>query len=200
MNKWFKRLLIGLLVTGLLAYLAFTFSPWPKAMLIRAAFNKEADKTNERLARYVTGGLHSFPDESYDLSNKNARLDVYIPDSSYKQGKKLPAIIWIHGGGLISGNKKQVSNYAQILSAKGFTVIAIDYSIAPESNYPKPVKETLDALAYIKLHAGRFCVDTSKLVLAGDSGGSHIAAQVAAIVTDSRYAKLVKLEPTISPS
>jgi len=199
-NRWLKRILIGLLVASVLVYLVFTFSPWPKALIIRAAFNKEADKTNERLARYLTGSLHSFLDESFDDANKNARLDVYIPDSAYKQQKKLPAIIWIHGGGLISGNKKQVSNYAQILAAKGFTVIAIDYSIAPESNYPQPVKESLDALAYIVRHAERFCVDTSTLVLAGDSGGAHVAAQVAAIVTDAQYANLVKLKPKVSPS
>ena len=139
MNAKFVRVLskigIGLVLFILICFVAFKFSPWPSALLIRYAFNSKAVKTNKALENHVPSNLKSIINQQYDLSDKNAFLDVYIPSDAEQ---KLPVIIWIHGGGLISGNKGQVSNYCKILSSKGYVVIAIDYTIAPEGKFPTP--------------------------------------------------------------
>jgi len=198
MKSNFVRILgktgIALLLFILICFVAFKVSPWPSALLIRYAFNSEAVKTNRALENYVPSNIKFIENQQYDLSDKDAFLDVYIP-SDVEQ--KLPVIIWIHGGGLISGNKEHVANYCKILSSKGFVVIAIDYTIAPEGKFPTPLIQTNKALAYIVENADRFQIDTSNIILAGDSGGAFIAAQVANTIYNKNYAEMTKINPGI---
>src|SRR3546814_11442037 len=48
-------------------------------------------------------------------------------------------------------------------------------------------------------HAGDLRVDPERMILAGDSAGAQIAAQVALITTDPAYAAWVGIAPTLSP-
>lgn len=109
----------------------------------------------------------------------------------------MPAIIWTHGGGLISGNKEQVGNYCKMLASQGYIVISIDYSIAPEKKYPTPLLQLNKAIQFISNNSKQFNIDSSSLFLAGDSGGSMISAQVANIITNPEYAKRMNIKPGI---
>src|SRR3546814_5792098 len=48
-------------------------------------------------------------------------------------------------------------------------------------------------------HAGELRLDPDRMILAGDSAGAQIAAQVALITTDPAYAAWVGIAPTLSP-
>lgn len=194
--KVFRKIGIALLLFILICFVAFEVSPWPSALLVRYAFNSEAEKTNEALVKHVPSNIKSIQNQQYDLSDKDAFLDVYIPSVG---NQEQPVILWIHGGGLISGNKEQVSNYCKILSSKGFVVVAMDYTIAPEGKYPTPLIQTNKALSYIDENADRFQIDTSNIILAGDSGGAFIAAQVANTIYNKKYAEMTKVNPGIHP-
>jgi acetyl esterase/lipase len=50
------------------------------------------------------------------------------------------------------------------------------------------VRQVAAALAHLVDHADRLGVDAGRIVLAGDSAGAQIAAQVASLVTDADYA------------
>ena len=200
MNAKFVRVLskigISLVFFFLICFAAFKFSPWPSALLIRYAFNSEAVKTNKALENHVPSNVKSIVNQQYDVSDKNAFLDVYIASDTER---KQPVIIWIHGGGLISGGKEQVANYCKILSSKGYVVVAIDYTIAPEGKFPTPLIQTNKALTYLFKNADRFKIDTSNMILAGDSGGAFIAAQVANTIYNKKYAEITKVNPGIQP-
>lgn len=86
------------------------------------------------------------------------------------------------------------------MASKGYTVVSIDYSIAPGACYPIPLRQTNKALAFLKKHAKRFHIDANHFILAGDSGGAQIAAQTACIISDSAYAKLIGIKPFIARS
>ncbi|MEO8446880.1 MAG: alpha/beta hydrolase [bacterium] len=192
---------IGLVVLIMVIFFAFQISPWPSTMLIRYAFDKEGAKVNEALEKLVPADVTTLKNEQYIPGDKDAMLDVYLPTGVEGSDKKLPVIVWIHGGGLISGSKEHVANYCKILSSKsGCVVAAIDYSVAPEHTYPLPVRQANAALQYIMKNAGRLHADTAKLFLAGDSGGSLIAAQVACIISSEDYSKLVKIPTDIKLS
>lgn len=107
------------------------------------------------------------------------------------------SIIWTHGGGFLSGNKGQIENYAKILASKGYVVFCLDYSIAPEKKYPTPVIEINKALQYISTHHQKYFADKNFIVLAGDSAGSMISAQVANIITNPEYSTIMKIQPGI---
>lgn len=196
---FFIRTLLVLFVIALITVAAFKLSPWPSAMIIRNAFNKGAVSTNNALEKHVTQNITAVLDEVYDANDKDAKLDVYYP-ASVGANDVLPVIVWIHGGGLISGEKAHIRNYCKILASHGYVAVSIDYSVAPEKKYPTPLKQTAAALAYLQQQAKRLHIDTSFFILAGDSGGAHIAAQTANIVYNNSYAKLIGITPTLNPS
>lgn len=203
----YKRLLktlawivgIAAILMGVI-YIAFQVSPWPSALLLRDAFNKDAVNRIADLAKYVPANVSSIPNLQYKINDKDAYLDAYFPSSVAGTKKSLPTIVWVHGGGWISGDKKDVGQYAQILANKGYTTIALNYSIAPEKTYPTPVIQVNEALSYINRNAEELHVDPSNIVLAGDSAGSQIAAQVATLITNPSYAKLTNMTPSLQPS
>jgi len=55
-----------------------------------------------------------------DPKNERQMLDVYAPT----EGKKLPVVIWIHGGGWKAGDKASVQKKPLAFADKGFVFIA----------------------------------------------------------------------------
>src|SRR6476620_12233516 len=174
---------------GAVAVVART-TPWPSALVIRAVFDRGAARSSAALARHVPGDLVEVVDEAYDIASPDGRLDVFRPPRT----EPLPAVVWVHGGAFVSGSKGDVANYLRVLAGRGFTTVGVDYSIAPGSRYPTPVKQVAAALDHLVDHADRLGVDPARIVLAGDSAGAQIAAQVALLVSDTAYAKDVGIE------
>lgn len=172
-------------------------APYPAAMLIRYEFEKQGKKVNDDLEKHVPLGVSEMVDISYDDADRDAQLDLYFPT---KQKKPLPLIVWVHGGAWVSGNKSQNSNYYKILASKGYVVAALDYSIAPEKTYPAPVKQVMTALQFLEKNSTKINFDPSVLFMGGDSAGSHIAAQVANIISNPEYADLMQITPTLDRS
>lgn len=176
---------------------AFTVSPAPVTMCIKRAFDRQGVKTNNALLKHVPAGVTAVMNQQYDPNDKDAFLDVYFPSFIQNTATVKPLIVWIHGGGWISGDKSQVANYCKIIAAKGYTVAAINYSIAPAKKYPTPILQANAALQYLLQNAKRFHADTSHIILAGDSGGSQIAAQVANITIEPSYAVQLDVQPAL---
>ncbi|HXE09929.1 MAG TPA: alpha/beta hydrolase [Verrucomicrobiae bacterium] len=187
-HKRLKRLAIALVVLVIAGWLSFRVSPWPGSLFIRYAFDKGGRKTAQKLEKYVPDGVSSVTNLQYRPGDKDAYLDAYYP-SNTASNQRLPTIVWVHGGAWVSGSKETVANYVKILASHGYTVVAIDYSIAPEKHYPLPVVQTDAALRYVQANAARLHIDPSRFILAGDSAGSQIAAQVATIITNPAYAR-----------
>jgi acetyl esterase len=183
-----------------LGYIAFQTSPWPGALLIRWVFDKEAHSASVALEKHLPAGISAKLNEHYDPSDEDAYLDVFYPSAIEDSDRVLPTIVWIHGGGWLSGSKGQIANYSKILASKSFTVVSVDYSIAPGAIYPTPIRQVNTSLSYLERNARRLHIDSSQFVLAGDSGGAHIAAQVANIITAPSYAKALGLMPAIKRS
>ncbi len=109
----------------------------------------------------------------------------------------MPTIIWVHGGAFTAGSKDDIAGYLKVLAAKNFTVVGVKYSLAPARKYPTPVLQVNNALTYLNKNAADLHVDASKLFLAGDSAGAHIAAQLAIVISNAPYAKQMGVTPSI---
>lgn len=154
---------------------------------------------NKALGQFVPENIETISNLQYDANDKDAFLDAFFHKDSLKSKNKLPVIVWTHGGGLISGDKSQLSNYCKILASKGYVVVSIDYTIAPEGKYPTPIQQLNKALAFISANPDKFNADTTSFVLAGDSGGSMISAATANIITSPGYAEITKVQPGLNP-
>ena len=184
-------------IIGAAAYAAFQLSPWPSVLLIRYAFHKGAVAASTSIASLVPKDVSVQRGLSYEASDQDALFDVFAPANA--QGP-LPAVVWVHGGGFVAGSRADLSNYLQILAARGFVIVAIDYALAPTARFPTPVRQTNAALAYIVANAKSFNIDPQRIFLAGDSAGAQIAAQTALIISDPGYARGMGIHPGIQRS
>jgi len=195
--SWLWKVAAVTLVVLFLGYAALRFSPWPAALAIRLVFEADGRRMNAALAGYVPAdAVTGVLDERYDPGDSDARLDVFFPRAEGAGGSLL-TIVWIHGGAFVAGSKEEVRNYAKILAAHGFTTVAVDYSLAPGKTYPTPVRQVNAALAYLAGNAARLHVDPNRFVLAGDSAGAQLAAQLANLTTSPDYARALGIAPAL---
>lgn len=189
-------------VAALVAAVAVAWfaSPWPRVALIRYVFDRGGVANARALARHVPSGVAEVTDLAYLVGDPAARLDVFFPQRVVGTTERLPTVVWVHGGGWVAGHRSDVANYTRILAAHGFTTVALDYALPPHAVYPTAVEEVNAALGYLTANAARLHVDPDRLVLAGDSAGAQIAAQVANIITNPPYARDIGIKPSIHAS
>ncbi|MEG0343645.1 MAG: alpha/beta hydrolase, partial [Acinetobacter sp.] len=94
-------------------------------------------------------------------------LDIYQSQDIQQLGKR-PTIVWIHGGGWISGAKDKARGYFKLLAAQGYNVVSVQYTFAPEAMYPTQLHEINNALEFLTQHSKQYNIDTNQLFLAGD--------------------------------
>lgn len=188
-----RRWLLAVAILAVLAVAAFAISPWPSILIIRAVFDSGAAEASRKLKARVSDSVTT-TSHRYDPADARAILDIHRPASLERGG---PVVVWIHGGGFVSGQRSDITNYAKILAGEGFIVVNVDYTIAPEATYPGPVRQVLAALAYLDREGTGLGLPSKRFVLAGDSAGAQIAAQTAAVITNADYAKLVGVKPDI---
>lgn len=137
-------------------------------------------------------------DLNYIEGDDDTRLDVYIPEAASSSPAGLPIVIWTHGGAWLSGDKTNVAPYFKKLADRGFVVVAPNYTLAPSKKYPTQIQQLNQAYGYVSKNAAEFHGDASKIILAGDSAGSQLSSQLAAITTNPSYAKEVGITPMLS--
>ena len=201
-TPWYRR--HGVIVSASILVLVaigavFSFvSPWPSALLIRTVFEMNAHKTVDVMTQYEpTSGVRERADIAYAPGgSSDTTFDLFAPSGAVTPRT---TIIWIHGGAWISGDKGNVDPYVKMIAAHGYTGISLNYTVAPEAQYPVALKQLNTALGYIVDHASELGVDPDRIVLAGDSAGAQYAAQLDVLVTNPAYAKRVGIQPALTP-
>lgn len=74
-------------------------------------------------------------------------------------------ILWIHGGGYITGMKEMVyfSRAAELVQRFGAVVVSPGYRLAPFSPYPAAIDDCYAALCFLKAYAGELGVRNDQL-------------------------------------
>jgi acetyl esterase/lipase len=195
---WPVGIIVGLVVV---TALSFKLSPFPGALLIRTVFNKNGQQTLTALEKYTPlTPLELLADQRYEQGNKNALLDVYIPQSAVQSNQALPVVVWTHGGAWVSGDKADAGPYFKLIAAQGYVVVSVNYTLAPYKKYPAQIRELNQAYGYVADNAARFHINPNKIFLAGDSAGSQLSSQMAALITNPQYADEVGVHMTLKPS
>ncbi|WP_338332381.1 alpha/beta hydrolase [Acetobacter sp. LMG 32666] len=102
-----------------------------------------------------------------------------------------PAILYIHGGGMIAGTPDmQAGVLARLASDTGALVVSVDYRLAPETPFPGGLEDVYAALLWLHSHAAELGVDPKRITVMGDSGGGCLAAATALVARDRGEVKL----------
>ena len=94
-------------------------------------------------------------------------------------GKKLPVVVFIHGGGWEKGDKDQMSYFAINYAKAGFVGITVSYRLLSEAKYPAQAQDVKEAIRFIKTLAGKYPIDVNRIGVAGYSAGAHLALLIA---------------------
>jgi acetyl esterase len=188
-----QRVLLAVVAAGVRVTLVA--SPRPAALLIRRVFAAGGAQTARGLARHAPDGIAEVRDEQYG-DGPDELLDVFRPEG---ERRALPTVVWVHGGGFVGGTKDELAGYFRVIAGAGYAVVAPRYSLAPERHYPTPLAQLMEALRHVRVNAERLRLDPEWIVLAGDSAGAQLAAQLAALVTTPGYAAAVGVRPSIGP-
>jgi acetyl esterase/lipase len=93
--------------------------------------------------------------------------------------ENLPAVMYFHGGGWVLGGKDTHDRLVrEIANGANAAVVFVNFTPSPEAKYPTPIEEAYAATKYIAEKGKDLNLDTSKLVLAGDSVGGNMVAAV----------------------
>ncbi|MEI4277982.1 alpha/beta hydrolase [Klenkia terrae] len=93
-----------------------------------------------------------------------------------------PALLWVHGGGLVLGTAATDDVFCRRVSEElGAVVASVEYRLAPEHPYPVPLEDCWTALTWL---VGRADVDAGRVAVGGASAGGNLAAGAALLARE----------------
>ena len=97
-------------------------------------------------------------------------LDIHMPDSI----ENPPLVVYVHGGAWQFGtkNSKMPTEFVDY----GFALASVDFRQADQAQFPAQIHDIKAAVRFLRANANAFGVDTSKIAIAGNSSGGHLAA------------------------
>lgn len=105
-----------------------------------------------------------------DNGDSSRSLNLYLPDTA-----AFPLMIYIHGGGMVSGDKSNEGDVmAPYLCDNGVALASINYRMYPEAKYPDFIEDSAAAVAYLLNEIANFgkCTD---VFVGGSSAGGYIS-------------------------
>lgn len=118
---------------------------------------------------------------------KGLKLDIFVPE-----GKVYKTFVHFHGGGIVSGDKTDVEDLMKHLADKGILVFNANYSLYPNTKFPKFLIESAHAVRYAFDHLSEYGGDAKEVFLSGQSAGAYI---IMMLCMNPEYLNKVKLKP-----
>lgn len=123
-------------------------------------------------------------DVAYLPPDRKQKADLYFP-REMPAGRKLPAVVIIHGGGFNSGDKDQrreISIGAN-LARRGYVGMSIDYKLwnkyAKEPTWRQSLHDAKTAVRWLRKNADQFGIDPDRIGAIGCSAGGNLVSMLA---------------------
>src|SRR6478609_798029 len=106
------------------------------------------------------------------VDGADLRLDLYLPEGESSG----PAVVYVHGGAWLMGNRQESAERFHALAAAGLAVASIEYRTINRGSYPSQRDDILAAVAWIDEHGPDYGYTVDGVVLMGASAGAHLSA------------------------
>jgi acetyl esterase/lipase len=125
--------------------------------------------------------------------NQQLLLDVYEPKDDTQELR--PAILWLHGGGLKGGDRKQgyIGTVSNEFAKRGYVCISADYRIGTNQDdfhkiLENSVTDGIAAYNWVLENAAKYRIDTQNVFIGGGSAGGWLVVNIGVVDDDSRGA------------
>lgn len=110
---------------------------------------------------------------------------VKIYEPAGRNVDKLPAMMWIHGGGYVLGHPDMDDELCErFVQTARCVVVSVDYRLAPEHPYPAAIEDCYAGLVWMTEEAESLGIDVNRVAIAGASGGGGLTAALALMARD----------------
>jgi len=100
------------------------------------------------------------------------KLDLAMPADG---DGPFPAVVCVHGGGWVGGDRKQMGQTIRALARRGFVAVSPDYRLAPHDRFPAPVEDCKAAVRWLRGNAAKYKIDADHIGAVGFASGGHLA-------------------------
>lgn len=102
--------------------------------------------------------------------------DLFVPRTDRR---KLPAVVVVHGGGWLNGDKTKFRALSLDLAARGFVTMAIEYRLGGEARFPAAIHDCNAAVRFLRANASKYQIDADRISAVGGSAGGHLVGLMA---------------------
>ncbi len=112
--------------------------------------------------------------------------------SPEKGARDAPGVLWIHGGGYVTGMKEMayMSRAVDLVREFGAVAVSPGYRLALLHPYPAALEDCYASLLWLKENCARLGVRPDRLIVGGESAGGGLAAAVCMKARDERSAEI----------
>lgn len=86
-----------------------------------------------------------------------------------------PAVVMLYGGGWSHGDSSENASFGRFLAARGYVVVALEYRLTPDYQFPTQLADVRRGLAFVRQRAAEYEIDAERIALLGWSAGAHLA-------------------------
>ena len=119
-------------------------------------------------------------------AGKDIKILILRPTTNAKPREHTPGILWIHGGGYATGMAGMIymSRAIDLVKKYGAVVVTPEYRLAGKAPYPAGLADCYAALKYLKDHAEELGVNSSQIMVGGESAGGGLTAALCMYAKD----------------
>jgi len=124
---------------------------------------------------------HAYRDLAYVADgHERQKLDLYLPIALPANGKRLPLIIWIHGGAFRMGSKDSaVFDLVPFeYLTQGYAIASINYRLSQHAKFPAQIEDCKAAVRWLRAHADQYQLDVARFAAWGPSAGGYLSAML----------------------
>jgi acetyl esterase/lipase len=120
---------------------------------------------------------------------RTLKLDVTLPSVPVPGGgDRRPALMQIHGGGWVLGDKREQGlPLLNHMAAQGWVGFNVNYRLSPAVAFPTHLVDLKRGLAWIRDHADEYGIDPDFICITGGSAGGHLTALMGLTANEPRF-------------
>jgi gluconolactonase len=145
-------------------------SPEPPSQASTSSSNRPSTVINHQKIKSQLNVVYT------TYGDRKLLMDVF---SSNDAEKPRPAVVVVHGGGWLNGDKTKFRALTLALAERGYVTAAIEYRLGGEAHFPAAIHDCNAAVRYLKANAKQLGIDPDRIGAIGGSAGGHLVGLMA---------------------